>query len=148
MARQEVIDGPGVAAKILSRIPTEEREHLVAAIRAEAPRVAATLEQRMVDFNRVERIPTSAVQNILREVPHHEPAKSPQTAIELAPQQRGLETVSETKLEVIKEDISPLPPMEVSDVEAAQARILRRLEELYPDETDLNVRKPVRSRLA
>jgi flagellar motor switch protein FliG len=63
-------------------------------------------------------------------------------------QQRILENVSETKLEMVKEDLSLLPPMEVTDVEAAQARILKRLEELYPDESDSNVRKPFKSRLA
>jgi flagellar motor switch protein FliG len=147
MARQEVIDGPGVAAKILSRFPAEEREHLVAAIRAEAPKVAASLERRIVDFTKVERIPTSALQNILRDVPHRDLAISLKTAEEPI-RQRILENVSETKLEMIKEDISLLPPMEVTDVEAAQARILKRLEELYPDETDSNVRKPFKSRLA
>jgi flagellar motor switch protein FliG len=147
MARQEVIDGPGVAAKILSRFPPEEREHLVAAIRAEAPKVAAILERRIVDFTKVERIPTSALQNLLREVPHRDIAISLKTAEEPV-RQRILENVSETKLEMVKEDISHLPPMEVSDVEAAQARILRRLEELYPDESGATERKRLRSRLA
>ena len=147
MARQEVIDGPGVAAKILSRYPAEEREHLVAAIRAEAPKIAATLERRIVDFTKVERIPTSALQNLLREIPHRDIAISLKTAEEPV-QHRILENISETKLEMVKEDLSLLPPMVVTDVEAAQARILKRLEELYPDETDSNVPKPFKSRLA
>jgi flagellar motor switch protein FliG len=147
MARQEVIDGPGVAAKILSRFPAEEREHLVAAIRAEAPKVAATLERRIVDFRRVERIPTTALQNLLREIPHRDIAISLKTAEEPV-QQRILENVSESKLEMVKEDLSLLPPMEVTDVEAAQARILKRLEELYPDESNSKGRKRSTSRLA
>ena len=147
MARQEVIDGPGVAAKILSRFPAEEREHLVAAIRAEAPKVAATLERRIVDFTKVDRIPASALQNLLREIPHRDIAISLKAAEEPI-QQRILENVSETKLEMIKEDLSELPPMEVTDVEAAQARILKRLEELYPEENGSTPRKPFTSRLA
>ena len=147
MARQEVIDGPGVAAKILSRFPAEERDQLVAAIRAEAPKVAATLERRIVDFTKVDRIPASALQNLLREVPHRDIAISLKTAEEPV-RQRILENVSETKLEMVKEDISLLPPMEVTDVEAAQARILKRLEELYPDESGASEQKRLRSRLA
>ena len=147
MARQEVIDGPGVAAKILSRIPAEEREHLVAAIRAQAPKVAARLERRIIDFTKVERLPAPDLQNLLRKVPHRDIAISLKTAEEPV-RQRILENVSESKLEMVKEDISLLPPMEVSDVEAAQARILRRLEELYPEETDSNGRRPFKSRLA
>lgn len=147
MARQEVIDGPGVAAKILSRIPADEREHLVAAIRAQAPKVAAQLERRIIDFTKVERLPAPDLQNLLRKVPHRDIAISLKTAEEPV-RQRILENVSESKLEMVKEDISLLPPMEVSDVEAAQARILRRLEELYPEETDSNGRRPFKSRLA
>jgi flagellar motor switch protein FliG len=147
MARQEVIDGPGVAAKILSRFPAEEREQLVAAIRAEAPKVAARLERRIVDFTKVERLPAPDLQNLLREVPHRDIAISLKTA-EAPVRQRILENVSESKLEMVKEDISILPPMEVSDVEAAQARILRRLEELYPEEPGANEPKRLRSRLA
>jgi flagellar motor switch protein FliG len=147
MARQEVIDGPGVAAKILSRFPAEEREHLVAAIRAEAPKVAATLERRIVDFTRVKRIPTTALQNLLREIPHRDIAISLKTAEEPV-QQRILENVSESKLEMVKEDLSLLPPMVVTDVEAAQARILKRLEELYPDESNAKGPKRSTSRLA
>lgn len=147
MARQEVIDGPGVAAKILSRFPAEEREQLVAAIRAEAPKVAARLERRIVDFTKVERLAPPDLQNLLREVPHRDIAISLKTA-EAPVRQRILENVSESKLEMVQEDISILPPMEVSDVEAAQARILRRLEELYPEEPGANERKRLRSRLA
>ena len=147
MARQEVIDGPGVAAQILSRIPTDEREHLVAAIRAQAPKVAARLERRIIDFTKVERLPAPDLQNLLRKVPHRDIAISLKTAEEPV-RQRILENVSESKLEMVKEDISLLSPMEVSDVEAAQARILRRLEELYPEETLTNEPKRFRSRLA
>jgi flagellar motor switch protein FliG len=147
MTRQEVIDGPGVAAKILSRFPAQEREQLVAAIRAEAPSVAARLERRIVDFTKVERLPAPHLQNLLREIPHRDIAISLKTAEEPI-RQRILENVSESKLEMVREDVSLLPPMEVTDVEAAQARILRRLEELYPDETQTNEPKRVRSRLA
>ena len=147
MARQEVIDGPGVAAKILSRFPAKEREQLVAAIRAEAPKIAARLERRIVDFTKVERLPAPDLQNLLREVPHRDIAISLKTAEEPV-RQRILDNVSDSKLEMVKEEISILPPMEVSDVEAAQARILRRLEELYPDETATNEPKRFRPRLA
>lgn len=142
MARQEVIDGPGVAAKILSRFPAEEREHLVAALWAQAPQVAARLQRRIVEFTRVDQPPAPNLQSLLREI-------APSlTTTEEPVQQRILENVSETKLEMVKEDISLLPAMEVSDVEAAQARILRRLEELYPEEPGVNQPKRFRSRLA
>ena len=95
----------------------------------------------------MERIPAPALQNLLREIPHRDIAISLKTAEEPV-QQRILENVSESKLEMVKEDLSLLPPMEVTDVEAAQARILKRLEELYPDESDSNGRKRSTSRLA
>jgi hypothetical protein len=42
---------------------------------------------------------------------------------------------------------APLPEP-VSEIEAAQSRILRRLEELYPDASQSGERKPFKSRLA
>ncbi|MEY4668709.1 MAG: FliG C-terminal domain [Pseudomonadota bacterium] len=147
MARQEVIDGPGVAAKILSRFPAEEREHLVATIRAEAPKVAATLERRMVDLSKVERLPAPDLQNLLRQVPERDLALSLR-ATEEPIRQRIIENLSETKLEVVREESAVLPSTEASDIEAAQARILKRLEELYPEDTLSNPRKPFTSRLA
>jgi flagellar motor switch protein FliG len=147
MARQEVIDGPGVAAKILSRFPAEEREHLVATIRAEAPQIAAALERRMVDLAKTERAPVRAPRNLPREVRHREIITSHPTVQEPM-EQRLLPNISETTLEVVREDTSALPPLEITNVEEAKARILRRLEELYPGEGDSNSHKPFKSRLA
>jgi flagellar motor switch protein FliG len=147
MARQEVIDGPGVAAKILSRFPAAEREHLVAAIQSQSPKAAAAIGRRMMDFAKIERLPARDLQNLLREVPHRDIAISLKAAEEPV-RQRILENVSERKLEMVTEDISHLPQVEVSDVEAAQARILKRLEELYPEASNPNQKKPFTSRLA
>jgi flagellar motor switch protein FliG len=101
----------------------------------------------MMDFAKIERLPARDLQNLLREVPHRDIAISLKAAEEPV-RQRILENVSERKLEMVTEDISHLPQVEVSDVEAAQARILKRLEELYPEASNPNQKKPFTSRLA
>ena len=58
-----------------------------------------------------------------------------------------LENMSESKQRLIAEDVESLPPMRLTDVQAAQRRILRKLEELYPGSTAEND-KPVIPRLA
>ena len=140
MARQEVIDGPGVVAKILSRFPARERDRVVAAIRSEAPKVAASIERRMGDIARPERASIT------------EPQNSPQPAYapDVAPSPRAvtkpsLEKVYETKTEEV-EAVIDAPP--ANEIEAAQSRILRRLEELYPDVSQGGERRPFKSRLA
>lgn len=147
MAKQEAIDGAGVAAAILSRFPLEEQERLVTSIRGESPKVAAVLERRLVDFNRVYHLENPALQNLLHDIPHRDIAISLKTAAEPV-KQRILENVSETKLQLVEESIETLPPMKVPDIEAAQNRILRRLEELYPEAADAGQRKPLKPRLA
>jgi flagellar motor switch protein FliG len=147
MAKQQVIDGVAVAAQILSRFPADEQERAVAAIRAEAPAVAQKLTRKIESFKSVGQLKKQQLQTLLHEVPARDLAISMKTA---DPVMKSLivENVSETKRQVVEDDFSSLPPMRVSDVEAAQARILRRLEELYPDEVEAQAIKRFKSRLA
>lgn len=146
MTKREVIDGAGIAAQIVSRLPLEEQRSLFASIRQADPKVAAILGQKMIDFSRVAQLKDNTLQNFLHDIPHRDIAISLKTA-ESSVKQRILENVSENKLQMVKEDYESLPPMKVPDVEAAQRRILKRLEELYPDESQAPVKKTLTSRL-
>ena len=85
-----------------------------------------------------------------------EPQNSPQPAYapDVAPSPRpspqavtkpSLEKVYETKTKEV-EAVIDAPP--ANEIEAAQSRILRRLEELYPDVSQGGERRPFKSRLA
>lgn len=147
MAKQHQIDGVAVAAQILSRFPADEQARAVAAIQSEAPAVAQKLTKKIESFKAVGQLKKKQLQTLLHEVPARDLAISLKTA-DSATKSLIVENVSETKRQVVEDDLSALPPMRVSDVEAAQARILRRLEELYPEEAEAQAIKRFRSRLA
>lgn len=146
MARQEVIDGPGVAAKILSRFPAAERKDLVAAIHQQSPKAGAAIERRLADAPRAERslaaTPPSSPQ------PVSTPDVAPRQAPARAAQQLVVERVYEPEVSQIEESADPVSPSHAGEIEAAQSRILRRLEELYPEASQGGERKPFKSRLA
>ena len=133
MAKDHQIDGLATAAKILSHFPLEEQEAVFQAMREQAPSVASKLERKLYDFERLASVKKQKLQSVLHETPTREIAISLKNAGEVV-KETILENVSETKLKMVADDYASLPPMRVSDVEAAQHRILKRLEELYPEE--------------
>lgn len=157
MSKDETIavDGAKVAAQILSRFPAEERERIVESIRAESPEAAIKIEKIIVQhappvsLEQITKLDDREVQRLLRQVAHNDVVISLKTA-PAEVREKILSNVSETRQQQIAEDFHELPKMQVSDVEAAQQRILRKLEELYP-ETDQPAPAPtrrLRSRLA
>ena len=133
MTKDQVIDGVAIAARILAHLPLEEQETLFESIRAQAPTVATKLERKLYDFERLASVKKQKLQNVLHETPTREIAISLKSAGDSV-RDTILDNVSETKLKLVQDDYSSLPPMRVSDVQAAQHRILKRLEELYPEE--------------
>jgi flagellar motor switch protein FliG len=148
MAKDQVIDGAGIAAKIMSLLPEADQSRLLSSIKEQAPQVAATLALKIYDFNRIAKVQDSKLQNFLHDVPHRDIAISLKTAEEPV-RTKIIRNVSGTKLEMVQDDYASLPAMRVTDVEAAQQRILKRLEELYPEEVyEQPERTPLKPRRA
>jgi flagellar motor switch protein FliG len=133
MSQDETIDGAAVAALILSRLNTVDQDRLLRAIEASHPGTAAKLEEKIFDFDRIADLRDHTVQNLLHEVPPRDVAISLKAAGDKV-KEKIFENIPETKQRKIEEDISELPPMKLADVQAAQRRILKKLDELYPDE--------------
>lgn len=155
MSKDETItvDGPRVAAQILNRFSAEDRERIVEAIRLTNPAAAVTIEQvftaaaQGIPFQHITQLDDKTVQNLLRQVPHHDVVISLKKAPEEV-REKILHNLPETRQRRIQEDMQELPKMRVSDVEAAQSRIMKRLEELYPETTAPSKPRRLQSRLA
>lgn len=147
MSKEHPINGPEAAAAILSFMPSEDRTRLVEAIRSENPVLAARIEDSLFNFERITEVADTAVQKLLREVPHRDVVISLKAAPEPV-REKILENVSDSRKRLIQDDIESLPPMRSSDVHAAQRRILKRLEDLYPDTVNAPVQKRGLPRLA
>ena len=147
MSKEESIDGPRAAAAILSCMSAEDRSRLVEAIREESPALAARVEDNLFDFGKLSYVEDRAVQKLLREVPHRDVIISLKTAPEPV-KEKILQNMSESRQRLVKDEVENLPPMRASDVEAAQRRIIKRLEDLYPDTLNAPAGTPSLPRLA
>jgi len=132
MSTDEAIDGAKVAALIISRMPARDQERLMTSIQAADPSIAAKIEDSLFNFDRIAHLNDIAVQDLLKEIPHRDIVISLKAAGERV-KDKLLENMSESKQRLVQDDFSSLPPMRISDVQAAQRRILRKLEELYPE---------------
>ncbi len=147
MSKEHSIDGPRAAAAILSCMPAEDRQRLVEAVRLESPALAARIESSLFDFGKLSSVEDRAVQKLLREVSHRDVVISLKSAPEPV-KEKILQNMSESRQRLVKDEVESLPPMRASDVEAAQRRIIKRLEDLYPDTLNAPAAKPSLPRLA
>lgn len=134
MTNKDVIDGPAIAARILSCLSPEEQTRIVESVREVEPRIAVKITNKLQSFEKLARVSPTSLQNVLHEVPQRDIAISLKKA---SPEVRTkiLQNVSQKKEELVRTDLVELPPMHLTDVEAAQQRILKKLEELYPEES-------------
>ncbi len=147
MSKEETIDGARVAAQILSCLPSEDREQLLESIKITSPSSAAKIQENLFNFEQITELNDHTVQKLLREVAHRDVVIS----LKSAPQPvraKILHNMSESRQRLIEDDFENLPPMRSSDVQAAQQRILKRLDELYPDTINTPSPKPFLPRLA
>lgn len=147
MSKENPIDGPRVAAQILSHMPSEDRSRLVEAIREANPAMAARIEDNLFCFETLAEVSDQAVQKLLREVPHQDVVISLKAA-PAAVKEKIFSNMSESRQRLVEDDVESLPPMRASDVEAAQRRILKRLEDLYPNTVNAPATKRSLPRLA
>lgn len=173
------VDGPRVAAEILCRLPRDTRARLVESIRTLNPQSAVRIESIIVQslvsaasrpptrtrqadaptrtttatpskpIAAITTVPDSRLQEVLREVSPRELAVSLKHAPRDA-QEKVLSNISSTKQHAVLEELQQLPPMRISDVEAAQARLLKSVDDVYTDDTPAPAppTRRLRSRLA
>jgi flagellar motor switch protein FliG len=154
-----VVDGPRVAAQILNRLPSEARSRIVEAIRSAAPESAVRIEQilltelkRPVDgpatsIAAITELSDREIQKVLREVDSRDLVATLQSAPKEA-QEKVLQNLSQSRQQQLVEEMHDLPPLTAREVEAANARILKKVDGLYQDPGASPQPKRLRSRLA
>lgn len=125
----EAVDGPKIAAQILSRMAPAAQARLQSAIERADPVIAQKIAQNVIRFDSVVEISAKGLQVLIKEVPH------PDLVMALKTASRAVTDVlynnmSERKRTMVQDDLAALPPTRLSEIEAAQQRILRKLDEL------------------
>jgi flagellar motor switch protein FliG len=173
------VDGPRAAAEILCRLPRDTRARLVESIRTLNPQSAVRIESIIVQslasaasrpttrtrqadvptrrvasmpskpIAAITEIPDTKLQEVLREASPRELAVSLKHAPREA-QEKVLSNISSTKQHAVLDELQQLPPMKLTDVEAAQARLLKSVDDAYADDVPTPPSPPrrLRSRLA
>lgn len=174
MSKDETIqiDGAAVAARILGKMPAGDRKRIVESIRVLNPESAVQIETLILaqalppitkqtsstarptprkkparPITEVTSFSDRDLQDVLREVPQQDLVLSLKNATPEV-QEKILSNLSETRALQVATELRELPPMQADIVEAAQARIMRKADELYGDETPNPAPRRLRSRLA
>lgn len=128
-SRDEKVDGAKIAAQILSSMKSAHKEKLVNAIQRADPTIAAKIQEKMLRFDDIAELTPPGVQLLIKEVQHSDLVLSLKTAGP-AVKEVLFKNMSERKRQTINEDLAALPPTKLSDIEEAQMRIARKLDEL------------------
>lgn len=129
MSNDEPVDGPKIAAEILNRMDTPNKEKIVQAISKADPRLAQKIQASLWNFDEVTMVTSQGIQLLLNSIQHTDLVLSLKTASEDA-KAVLFNNMSDRKAELVREDFAGLPAVKLSDVEAAQQRILKTLDGL------------------
>jgi|GEM_PF-1851438 len=158
------VHGAEIAARILRHLSSDERTRIVKAIRATDPEAAVKIEtiilaqqpsspprrpKSSLPIEKITEITDSDLQNILRNVPHHDVLLSLKSA---SPEvkEKIFTNLSESRQEQIVRESNDLSGINPAVVEAAQDRIMKRVEDIYQGSspTRETPQRRLRSRLA
>jgi flagellar motor switch protein FliG len=131
MQSMEKAGGVDTVAEILNLTDRSTEKAIMEGLEAEDPDLVEQIRRLMFVFEDILRVADKGIQAVLKEVDNGELALALKTASEEL-RSKIFKNMSERAAALIKEDMQYMGPVKVSDVEAAQQRIVdivRRLEE-------------------
>ena len=125
----EKVDGAKIAAQILSHMPQQHREKVMKAMERSDPAITVRVHDLMFNFNDIASLTGQGVQLLINSIDHKDLVLSLKTA---SPEVKDsfYSNMSERKAHLVKDDFTALPKVRVNEVEEAQKRILKTLDEL------------------
>ncbi|MBL8989963.1 MAG: flagellar motor switch protein FliG [Phycisphaerae bacterium] len=127
----EKAGGIPTVAEILNLADRSTEKSIMEGLEAEDPDLVEQIRRLMFVFEDIKLVDDKGIQSILKEVDNDELALALKTASQEL-QEKIFKNMSERAAQLIKEDMQFMGPVRVSDVEAAQQRIVdivRRLED-------------------
>ena len=127
----EKAGGIPTVAEILNLTDRQTEKSIMEGLEAEDPDLVEQIRRLMFVFEDILLVNDKGIQSVLKEVDNDELALALKTASEEL-RAKVFSNMSERAAELVREDMQYMGPVRVSDVEAAQQRIVdivRRLEE-------------------
>jgi len=128
MGKDEAVNGPKVAARILSRMSPSDQSRLLAQIKQRDLKLANAICQNISVFDDIADLQSQSVQLLIKAVEHNDLVLALKIAADKV-KKVLFENMSERKRKVVEEDFAALPPTKISEVEESQRRILIKLDE-------------------
>jgi len=127
----EKIGGVDTVAEILNLVDRTTEKGIMEGLETEDPDLVEQIRRLMFVFEDIKLVDDKGIQSVLKEVDNDELALALKTASDEL-KEKIFKNMSERASQLIKEDMEFMGPVRVSDVEAAQQRIVdivRRLED-------------------
>jgi flagellar motor switch protein FliG len=127
----EKVGGVETVAEILNLVDRSTERSIMQGVESEDPDLVEEIRRRMFVFEDINNVNDKGIQAVLKEVENDELCLALKTASE-GLKNKILANMSSRAAESIREDMEFMGPVRISDVEAAQQRIVdivRRLEE-------------------
>jgi flagellar motor switch protein FliG len=129
--RLERTGGVDTVAEVLNLVDRSTEKGIMEGLETDDPDLVESIRRLMFVFEDIMLVNDKGIQSVLKEVDNDELALALKTASDEL-KEKIFKNMSERAAELIKEDMEYMGPVRVSDVEAAQQRIVdivRRLEE-------------------
>ena len=127
----EKLGGVDTVAEMLNLVDRQTEKGIMEGLEAESPDLVEQIRRLMFVFEDIKLVDDKGIQAVLKEIDNDELSLALKTASEDLRQQI-FGNMSSRAAEMIKEDMEFMGPVRISDVEAAQQRIVdvvRRLED-------------------
>jgi flagellar motor switch protein FliG len=132
MSKDELVNGPQIAARILKVLGSKDREKLVQSIQDVRPDLALKIQFEIYDFSHLATVSDDRVQRLLGEVPERDLVVALKRANSQV-KEKIIVNLPREKQKTLVEEFKSLPSLDEEEIHAAQVRIMRRLDEMYAE---------------
>lgn len=123
-AKGEKFDGVRSVAEMLNVMDPASRNQLLANLQKQNPQITQAIRQRMFIFQDLARLPSKALQTLLREVPQRQLVLSLRNVDEEF-KIVLFKNLSARAAQLLQEEIAGMGPQRLTDVTAAQTEIVK-----------------------
>ena len=135
------VDGAAIAARILRRYPSNQRQRLIKAMAEQAPVLAEKVQEKMYSLEELRSVSKQGIEALVREVPHRDLVAAVAGAPEPL-QQKLLDGMTQRRRKMVEEDSSMVSrDLDPKQVKEAQWRLVQKLDELKEREAEKPISK-------
>lgn len=125
--------GVAAAAGILKHVGGAAEQAILDALKGESPELARSIRRELMAFDDIERLPLEQLSDVLEDLDSEDLAVALRTANRRL-RRRVLSSVSTATSRRVREQMERIGPVRLSDVEAAQQRVVEAVRRYQPGE--------------